>query len=487
MAAFLLHIRKHPAPWIVSLLAFLLFASISIINHYHFRTYSFDLGLFNQAMYDYRNFRFSDTGTFRPFDDNFLADHFDLYLMVFSPLSWILGSSTLLWIQVFFLILGSWGVYRYFENDAKSMALPAMITFLTFYGVYTALAFDYHSNVVAASCVPWFLLNIKKQRYLPALLWLLWILSGKETMSLWMGVISVCLLWEYRNHNQTLKWLGIFWAVCIFWFVSINLFVLPALNSTAGYAHFKYQILGDNPLDALKTLITKPHIAFKDFIHNHNQSPDGHGIKEESIRLLLISGSWILLFRPAYLLMLTPVVFMKFFHDEAKTWSICYHYSIEFTPIMAIGIFNVLSSLKNKFLRISASWLTVGGTSLATVISMLYPHFYCGGERHQIFTKEHWTCPNDLDALHEGLAKVPKNARISANSALVPRLAFRDRIYCYPLLKDAEYVVFCLGLPPYPLSWEDNVEHCTRFYHDPDWELFFVNKEVRIFKRIHWD
>lgn len=472
----------HPGLLWVSMIALILFTSISLVNHYFFRTYSFDLGLFNQALFDYRSFRFSDTGTFTNTQDNFLADHFDLYLMVFSPLSFLLGSSTLLWVQIFALIFGSWGVYRFIQVKQADLALPAMIGFLSFYGLYTALAFDYHSNVVAAACVPWFFLRLQERKFTAALAWFLWILAGKETMAIWMGVVVVCLLWEFRKDPKALRWLGVFWLIAVVWFLVVHGWVLPSLNSQ-GYAHFKYQILGDTPIDALKSLVTRPVEVFSHFLHNHTGASEGHGIKEETQKLLLLSGAWLLIFRPAYLGMLIPLVFMKFFHNETKTWSICYHYSIEFAPILALGGFSVLAGLKTRGWRLSLGWVVVACAMVATGLSMAENKFYCGEERHRFYTAKHWTAPYDVVALNEGLRTIPKDAKVSANSPLVPRLAFRDHIYCYPIVKDADYVAFSLGLPPYPLSWEGNIEHCTQFYADTAWELSFINKEIRIFRR----
>jgi uncharacterized membrane protein len=474
--------KDRPAALWISAIALLLFTSISLVNHYFFRTYSFDLGLFNQAMYDYRSFRFSDTGTFTYTQDNFLADHFDLYLIIFSPLSYLLGSSTLLWVQIFSLLLGSWGVYRFVRNKQADLALPAMIGFLSFYGIYTALAFDYHSNVVAAASVPWFFLSMQQRKFTAALAWFLWILAGKETMALWMGVVVVCMAWEYRKDKKALQWLGLFWFLAVVWFLVIHGWVLPSLNSQ-GYAHFKYKILGETPLEALQTLITQPAEVFSHFLHNHTGAAEGHGIKEETQKLLLLSGAWLLVFRPAYLGMLVPLVFMKFFHNETKTWSICYHYSIEFAPILAIGGFSVLSGLKQPVWRKAIGWFVVASTMVATGLSMAENKFYCGEERHRFYTVKHWHAPYDIGALKEGLSSIPSGARVSANAPLVPRLAFRDHIYCYPIVKDAEYVVFSLGLPPYPLTWEENIAHCKKYYSDTGWELSFVNKEIRIFRR----
>ena len=103
--------RLHSSAWITALLAFALFAVVSFTNHILFRTYALDLGLYTNALYDYAHFRFADTSLFLPESKNLLADHFDLYLMLFSPLSWIFKSYTLLVVQCVAVIIGGFGIY----------------------------------------------------------------------------------------------------------------------------------------------------------------------------------------------------------------------------------------------------------------------------------------------------------------------------------------------------------------------------------------
>ena len=74
----------------------------------------------------------------------------------------------------------------------------------------------------------------------------------------------------------------------------------------------------------------------------------GDFVKMELYVLLLVSGLFFLLKKPQYLLMLLPIFFQKLFHDYYAMWGISGQYSIEFAPIMAIGIFMVISEFKSE-------------------------------------------------------------------------------------------------------------------------------------------
>ena len=134
----------------------ILFAMVSLVNHYYFRTYGLDLGLYTNALYDYIHFHSNDSTFFLANSCNLLADHFDLYLMLFSPLVLLFGSYTLLVIQIVTVLMGMWGMYRLagLYTNKGWLPLAAMLMVGLSFGVWHALAFDYHSNVVAAMMLP---------------------------------------------------------------------------------------------------------------------------------------------------------------------------------------------------------------------------------------------------------------------------------------------------------------------------------------------
>ena len=63
----------------------ILYCMISLVNHYNFRTYALDLGAYTNALYDYVHFRWNDSTVFKEVGENLLSDHFDLYLIIWSP------------------------------------------------------------------------------------------------------------------------------------------------------------------------------------------------------------------------------------------------------------------------------------------------------------------------------------------------------------------------------------------------------------------
>ena len=91
----------------------IVYSLISLVNHYNFRTYAYDLGLMNNAMYDYAHFRFNNCTIIQPELKNYLSEHFELFILLLSPFSYLFGTYTLLIFQIVAILFGGFGVYRY--------------------------------------------------------------------------------------------------------------------------------------------------------------------------------------------------------------------------------------------------------------------------------------------------------------------------------------------------------------------------------------
>src|SRR5690554_2720864 len=137
------NIKKHKSILLISLFFGLLYALISLVNHYFFKTYALDLGLYTNAMYKYAHFQMADSVMIKDFAEPLLGGHFDLYLMLFSPLIFVFGTYTLLIIQILAVMLGGIGIYKFFqlkEGGNKFIPIIATLYFYTFYGVFGAFS-----------------------------------------------------------------------------------------------------------------------------------------------------------------------------------------------------------------------------------------------------------------------------------------------------------------------------------------------------------
>jgi uncharacterized membrane protein len=469
----------------------LIFASITFVNHYCFRTYAYDLGINNNAIYDYAHFRWNDCMLMQPQFTNVLSDHFSLIPLLVSPLRWLFGSYTMLFVQWVAVLFGGYGVYVFFKRISTKTYLPvlAMIYFFSIWGIYTALAYDYHDNVIAAMLVPWFINYFDKQSWKPAIAFYILILISKENMALWMVLLAPALGLMYWKDKKQVGRGFLLGGIALIYFSVIVGLVIPALaNAERGYNHFRYAALGDNYGEALATIFTRPVYAIETLFKSTYPNNEFQGLKEGLFRLLFYSGVWALFVRPQYLIMLLPIFAQKLYSNDYGKWGIYAQYSIEFVPILAIAVFDALNRIKKPRITYALATVSIGMAIGANIDAFENKHLeWFDDDTIRFYSEGHYKQSFDIDEMHEALKIVPDDPAVivSAQSFLVPHLCFRDYIYQYPYVSDADYVV--LAIDPkntYPIFGVDAMKDSLDAYrHKTDWEVLYDKNSTLIARR----
>ncbi len=488
-------IRRAGRGWLVAIFgaAAVAFSLLSLVNHYLFRTFSYDLGLFNHAMWDYAHLRWN-ANSVKQFD-NILGDHFTVLQLAFAPLWWVFRSWTLLVVQIGAVLFGGWGAWRLHsarlrDTDPHASAASARwltLHFFCIWGLWTALGFDYHDNVVGAMFLPWLLLAFYERRGRLALLVTLAILLSKENMALWLVCVGLGLAWLYRTDQRRYWALGLSVAGGVYFKVVTGL-VMPAISPTGTYIYTQhYAALGQNFGEVAQTLLSRPLFAISLLWRNFPQQVGGDGVKAELHLLVLLSGGLALLRRPAYAVMLASIYAQKLLSSLPALWGTGYQYSIEFVPILnaAVGhwvlsrpssepIITRLAALVPARLRalprpVVAAFtalLALGGTQLL----LSSPHSP-GVDKTQLrfFSKRHYRTDYDAAAIRRGLAVIPPDVPVSAHSDLQAHLADRSISYLFPFVGEAEYLVLLPNANPYPLDRASYARVVQRLRRSPDW------------------
>lgn len=474
--------RKVPEKYVIVLAFAVIYMLVSMVNHYFFRTYALDLGLYSNALYDYSHFQWNDSTTFKTSPENLLGDHFDFYLMLYSPLVWIFGSYTLPVIQIAALLFGGLGVYRYFRTN-RYQAASAMIFFYSFFGVLSALSYDFHDSVVVASLVPWLFVFTKERKLRECIIFIVILWMGKENSPLWIAFICFGLslqLWKEKKWRNFYLLAGFCSMV---YFMILMKLIMPGLAGDGVYPHFDYSILGGTMSSAVKHLVLHPIDSFQLMISNFNGDPMADNTKTDLFRYLFFSGMILLVLRPAYLVMLIPVFFQKLFHDSPVIWGVGFHYCIEFTPILAIGVFEVIGKLKKDSFKKMAATLVVLSALVITHKRMTEPYFYTPETNINFLVKHHYEKEYDVKPVYDSFKLIPGNAVVSCQSNLLPHLANRDYCYSFPIVKNAEYVVLSKKDTPYPLSDSLFREEIKKYQVSPDWIKLVDKEEILLVKK----
>ena len=466
----------------------LAYAALSLVNHYLFRTYAFDLGIHTQTIWDYAHLRLEASSVVRY--NNMFGDHFALLQFLWAPLFWVFGSYTLLAVQVAALLGGGYGTYRLHRLRTRGTqpgaALGLLVLFLSTWGIFSALAFDYHDNVLAAMLLPWLFYYVEADQRGRATLVAVLMAASKENMALWLVFVALGLAVLHWREPARRRWALVVLLSAAGYFLVVAGAIIPALSAGHPYRYQQlYSALGSTPGQMVHTLLTRPFYALHLLFVNHLHSPDGSWVKPELHVMVLLSGGLALLRRPAYLLMLAPIYGQKLLADNVMYWGINYQYSIEFVPVLGAAVSQLLVGLAPR----RAAGLAAGAAVLAlaaTIVSMqVRVSPYYDKSAAQFFKGRHYQRDFDATAVHRGLALLPADARVSASSPLVPHLAARAYIYQFPYVADADYIAALRHADTYPLSNEALEAQLAEYRASGRWRVVLEQGPLLLLQRVH--
>lgn len=472
--------------WLIIVFLFAsLYTCISLVNHWCFRTYALDLGAYTSALYDYAHFQQSNTLAFNAVSENQLAGHFDLYLVLVSPLSWIFGTYTLLLVQIVAVLYGGLGVRKLMLPYGTKQAALAMVYFYSFFGVVAAFSYDYHSNVVAAALIPWLFLSVREQKTKSFVIYFLLVIVSRENLSLLLFVVLPCTLLVYKNLSPSFKkWIWMATAFSLVYFVVISAVVMPALSNGGKMYQFRYSVLGETYGAALKTLITHPIDSLLTLFRNHSSNPKFDGIKAEFWIYLMLSGMVLFVARWHFFIMLLPVLAQKLFHDQPEMWGINDHYSAELAPLMTIGVFYAIQQLNSVKTKNIMGYVMVVVSIGLTIHMMDNPVSLVRKPNVRIYQAEHYQPVVPPQLFNEASKLIPAHAALSCQTLLMPHFAWRDHIYTFPVVKDAEYVFLYTPGPTYPLSKKEYLQRVNELKNDITWKVMFDKDSLLLLKNL---
>lgn len=429
----------------VFVLAGAVYALISLVNHHLFKTYALDLGLYTHFMYEYAHFRIPDLFMIDMAPKPALSDHFDLYLVLLSPLIYVFGTYTLLIVQIAAVLLGGWGIYKLLNLYTNDAWLPVLASacFLFSFGVIHPFGFDYHSNVLTAMMFPWLMYSLKRKRFALASLLVVLFVIGKENMSLWLFFIAIALMWDYRKDKTTLWHLAAYAVFSLVYFVLINMVVMPRLGGSGG-GFLRYAHLGDNYAAIAQNLLMHPVETLRLLLANTTGFPNYDGIKAEFYLCALLSGLLLTFLKTNYLIMLIPLIGQKMLASDPMFWGVSLQYSVEFMPVLVISSFIVIIRLKNNILRLCLGAVLLISVVLTTFYTIGVPKSHINVDQLCVYQGRHYRQDGfDTDFARQLINTIPDDAYVCAASMFVPHLALRHYIEDFGNTKDtgAEYVL----------------------------------------------
>lgn len=434
--------------YLLVLVTLLYYFTASSLLYLSLHANAWDLGVFNQVLFNSLNGH-PFTYSFRPFA-NYLGDHFSPTLILLSPLAIFKTSLPLLFIQALALSLAVFVLYLLARRVLGGKFLPLSLAAAFAFNPFTLqiINFDFHPD----SFFPVFFFTaayfLFTRRDFLSLVFLILLSLIREDAFLLILPLAV---WAFVYLKQKKLALGaLFFSLA--YTAIIIFFLMPRFrgNESSPLAeHYPY--LGSSFGQIVFTLLSQPQVVLEKLL----------GQAELTTLVKFFASTGLLAFLgPVVLIASAPIFLSHLLSVVPMRINFAGHYSAEPLSVMFLSLifglrFLIRHSGRGSGLTAgeagiqaldhsSRAGMTVGSQKLLALyltantitgfilFSPLPPSFSADVNRFTI---------NSHTRLFFGLKKlIPPGASVSAQSNLVPELAFRREVYEFPVLKNAEYV-----------------------------------------------
>jgi uncharacterized membrane protein len=396
------------------------FAWAALVRYAGFNSTAYDLGFFDQVVWQISQGRPGLTSYLYWYD--FFGQHLEPILYVYGALYTLWADPRLLLItQALATGAGAWLLYRCAAQVIRPWwAVVLSGAFLLALPLHTALAFDFHPEVMSALPVfagLWFAL--RGRPWAAALVWTSLLLL-KEDESLVLPALALLLLLLTRRPlpSVLLACLGIVWAV-----LAVGIVEPHWRHGFAGDLTQDYLAFGPSLTAAAATIVRQPL---------------------QSARLVLGDGglgaalAWIggtglaPILAPIGLLAAAPELLLQLASRNPTQHLLHLHYGVEAVPLVYAFLLAELRWLR-PLPRLQNSVAAAAGVTALAAFLVASP-FRTGSP---------WPIPSDahLRAIQQATRMIPPGAGLRADSTLAAHLSQRPQIFEFPGPDWGSYVV----------------------------------------------
>lgn len=386
---------------ILALAGSVIYSILSLVRHMHFQSGAFDLGIYDQAVWQYAHFLY-------PFNtvkmQMILGDHLTLSLALLAPLYWVWNDVRILLVfQAVWISFSSVAIYLYVVKRKFSNieALILSFLYLFFYGIQFGIFFDFHPVIIGVGLMAWILYfwESEKWKWFAVAVGLL--LLTQENMG--FALFALSIIWFFQGKKRKLAFIlgivGVAASVIAFkiipLFSSIGLEYIPRLPSTPG-----------------------------GFVTQFFDAP-------EKRQVWLYSLGWysfLPIFSPGAMIAYLSDIAQYFLTgpDYARMWSPFMHHRAILSVYLLVGSVDALVFLKKRHIR--TFWVVLGMLLIALFFNF---HFHFAVDK--LVKKEFWQNESWMNDNYAIIKQIPPSVSLAAQQSLVPHLSHRKEIYLlYP-------------------------------------------------------
>ncbi len=403
-------------------------ATCSVLIHRSFHSNGWDLGLIDQVIWNSahgRLFHYS----FR--DISFAGDHWEPFLLTLVPLKWMgTGPETLLIAQAVVLAAATIPLYaatRAMAGRGAACALGA--AYLLGLGPARAVSFDFHIEAFAPLFAFTALWALATRRRLAFAVAALLILTLKEDAAL----LTLSLCWIGWFAFKERSWpAGVAVVAAVYTVVATSLIIPHYRAGDLNPFVERYGYLGDSPAEVIAACFRHPDLVWSQLTR----------LEAIEAATIVVAGAAFLPFTTRRLLPpLVVVTLLPLMSKAIPQGSLHLHYLlVPSTVALAMAAVALRDRTPDKarplLSRFASAWpiaLVAIPVLLLVFRSPLPPSLVAEADRFDV--------DHHANVSSQFVSSVPAEAVVSAQSPFVAHLAERRKIYVFPRLLDAEFVL----------------------------------------------
>jgi len=294
----------------------IVFSCLAILRHARLNSAVYDLGLFDQIIYNLAHFRFFES-SIKGF--NYLGDHFSPILILFTPLYWIKEDVRLLLIaQSLIISLSGYyaGMLSYHFTKDRIVSTAFGLAILLNSNVMLITQFDFHPETMSIPLFIYIIYQFALGRTDKVFIASAIALTIKEDVAITVALSGI--VFYLMSHKRVYLLLTLIGAV--YFFLVIKLFIpcFRPKSFSGDYLYIeRYSYLGRNMKEVIISILSNPfYPLFKMF----------NWTKLKVLLRLLYPTLFLSLLSPKFLIVILPIMYINWIPDYPPQFSLKFQY-----------------------------------------------------------------------------------------------------------------------------------------------------------------
>ncbi|MFI1653811.1 DUF2079 domain-containing protein [Streptomyces sp. NPDC020472] len=433
----------------------------SWVQYAHFRTPSWDLGIFGQSVRAYAELR-SPVVDIKGPGFQILGDHFSPVTALLAPLYWIWPSPAALLLGQAALFAASAVVVGRTTQQilgSRAAGIGLTVAYGLSWGLQEAVKSDFHEIAFAVPLLALACRALLLGRWTAAAAWSVPLVLVKEDMGLTVAMVGAVLFLKGRRRlGAALAGFGV--AA----FALTVLVLIPAASRLGQYDYWaKIEKTGQGADTSFGQVIGDALVS---------------GERWEMVFYLLAITGFLALRSPLVLLVL-PTLGWRFLSQDANHWGMHWHYSAVLMPVVFLALVDGVRSVRTS----PRAWLVSYGNVVVPVATAVALVLAANLPLRELTKPETYrTDARTLEA-RAAVDAVPEGASVEADVSLLAHLTADHRVYWVGTSKGATPDYLAFDLRGWGQQVSDPEQLASQLHPEARYELAYRSDGFAVLKR----